>query len=108
MREWRRSWWRMAARAGWLMEGGEEILAPVVASNLTPHETFLHLIDPRELAPDFLDAIRKYRSEGTSCKINLALSGLPNFKALPGDNGPQHRATMHICPSIGVRRTRLG
>jgi phytoene dehydrogenase-like protein len=85
---------------GVAMEGGEEILAPVVASNLTPHETFLHLIDPRELAPDFLDAIRKYRSEGTSCKINLALSGLPNFKALPGDNGPQHRATMHICPSL--------
>jgi phytoene dehydrogenase-like protein len=25
---------------------------------------------------------------------------LPNFRALPGDNGPQHRATMHICPSM--------
>jgi phytoene dehydrogenase-like protein len=85
---------------GVALEGGEEILAPVVASNLTPHWTFLDLIDPEELQPEFLDAIRKYRSEGTSCKINLALSGLPNFRALPGDNGPQHRATMHICPSM--------
>ena len=29
-----------------------------------------------------------------------ALNGLPDFKALPGAPGPQHRATMHICPSI--------
>ncbi len=85
---------------GVVLEGGEEIDAPVVVSNLTPHSTFLHLVEPRHLAADFLDAIRKYRSEGTSCKINLALSGLPNFRALPGDNGPQHRATMHICPSM--------
>ena len=47
-----------------------------------------------------MDAIRKYRSEGTSCKMNLALNGLPNFRALPGAEGPQHRATMHICPSL--------
>ena len=85
---------------GVVLEGGEELAAPVVASNLTPPLTFLKLIDAAALAPDFADAIRKYRSEGTSCKINLALDGLPNFRALPGDDGPQHRATMHICPSI--------
>jgi phytoene dehydrogenase-like protein len=86
--------------SGIVIEGGEEIAAPVVVSNLTPHATFLQLIDAGQLQPEFLDSIRKYRSEGTSCKINLALSGLPNFRALPGDNGPQHRATMHICPSM--------
>ncbi len=33
--------------------------------------------------------------------MNLALSGLPDFRALPGTApGPQHRATMHICPSV--------
>ncbi len=32
--------------------------------------------------------------------MNLALSGLPEFTAFPGAPGPQHRATMHICPSI--------
>jgi len=85
---------------GVVLENGDEIPAELVVSNLTPHATFLNLVDARELASDFLESIRKYRSEGTSCKINLALSGLPNFTALPGDNGPQHRATMHICPSI--------
>ncbi len=85
---------------GVVLEGGEEIDANIVISNLTPQLTFLHLIDSSALPSDFLDAIRKYRSEGTSCKINLALSGLPNFRALPGAQGPQHRATMHICPSL--------
>jgi phytoene dehydrogenase-like protein len=85
---------------GVVLEGGEEIEAAAVASNLTPHVTFLSLIESRELPSDFLADIRKYRSEGTSCKINLALDGLPNFRALPGSNGPQHRATMHICPSL--------
>ncbi len=85
---------------GVVLAGGEEIMAGVVASNLTPHTTFLQLIDERELPGDLLNQLRAYRSEGTSCKINLALSGLPDFRALPGAPGPQHRATMHICPSI--------
>ncbi len=90
---------------GVVLESGEEIDAEVVISNLTPQLTFLHLVDSNALPGDFVDAIRKYRSEGTSCKINLAIDGLPNFRALPDDStsqngGPQHRATMHICPSL--------
>ncbi len=85
---------------GVVLESGDEIESEAVVSNLTPQLTFLDLVESRELPAEFVEAIRKYRSEGTSCKINLALSGLPNFRALPGDDGPQHRATMHICPSI--------
>jgi phytoene dehydrogenase-like protein len=85
---------------GVTLAGGEEVAATVVASNLTPQATFLQLLEPSELPDDFLTAIRQYRSEGTSCKINIALNGLPDFTALPGTPGPQHRATMHICPSI--------
>ena len=84
---------------GVVLESGEEIEAPIVASNLDPHVTFLKLLDDRDLDPDFRESIRRFRIEGTSLKINLALSGVPDFRALPGA-GPQHRATMHICPSI--------
>ena len=84
---------------GVVLDSGEEIEAPIVASNLDPHVTFLKLLDDRDLDPDFRESIRRFRIEGTSLKINLALSGVPDFKALPGA-GPQHRATMHICPSI--------
>lgn len=85
---------------GVVLESGEEIQAAVVASNLTPHLTFLRLLDPVVLPPEFAAQIKHYRSEGTSCKINLALSGLPRFRAMPETPGPQHHATMHICPSM--------
>jgi phytoene dehydrogenase-like protein len=85
---------------GVVLAGGEEIRAPLVASNLDPKRTFLELLEESQLDPEFVSDIRKFRSEGTSLKINLALDGLPDFRALPGTPGPQHRATMHICPSI--------
>jgi phytoene dehydrogenase-like protein len=90
-----------AGRArGVVLAGGEEIRARVVVSNLDPAVTFLRLVEEADLEPDFLSAMRSYRIEGTSLKMNLALSGLPEFRALPGAPGPQHRATMHICPSM--------
>lgn len=85
---------------GVVLAGGEEIGARMVASNLDPKATFLRLIEERQLDPDFVTGIRRFRSEGTSLKINLALSGLPEFWAVPGAPGPQHRATMHICPTL--------
>jgi len=85
---------------GVVLRSGEEFDAPLVASNLDPKRTFLSLVDQRHLDAEFLDQIHKYRCEGTSIKINLAVSALPNFRALPGTLGPQHRATMHICPDI--------
>jgi phytoene dehydrogenase-like protein len=86
--------------AGVVLINGDEYEAPMVASNLDPKATFLNLVDGRDLEPEFVTAIRNFRIEGTSCKINLALNGLPEFKAYPGAPGPHHRATMHICPNI--------
>jgi phytoene dehydrogenase-like protein len=85
---------------GVVLESGEEIPGEIVVSNLDPRRTFLKLLQPEELPAEFLAGIRKFRSEGTSLKMNLALGGLPEFKALPGAPGPQHGATMHICPSV--------
>jgi phytoene dehydrogenase-like protein len=90
--------------SGVVLADGEEILARVVASNLDPRKTFLELMAAGDLPGDFVDGIRKFRSEGTSLKMNLALNGLPEFTAFPSDPpgsaGPQHRATMHLCPSV--------
>jgi phytoene dehydrogenase-like protein len=85
---------------GVVLESGEEIAALTVASNLDPKLTFLRLLDAKDLDPEFVRAIGSFRIEGTSCKINLALNGLPEFTAFPGAPGPHHKATMHICPSI--------
>jgi phytoene dehydrogenase-like protein len=85
---------------GVVLENGDEIEAATVASNLDPKITFLRLLEEKHLDGDFVAAIRHFRIEGTSCKINLALNGLPEFTAYPGAPGPQHKATMHICPSV--------
>jgi phytoene dehydrogenase-like protein len=84
---------------GVVLENGDELHAAVIASNLDPKLTFQKLLQPGDLDEDFRAAIEHYRVEGTSLKMNLALDGLPDFTALPGA-GPQHGATMHICPSI--------
>ena len=83
-----------------VLSNGDAFEAPIVVSNLDPKRTFLRLISPQHLEPEFIGALRNFRCEGTSLKMNLAVSALPNFKALPGTLGPQHRATMHICPSM--------
>ena len=91
---------RSGRACGVVLENGDEVEATTVASNLDPKLTFLRLLQERDLPAEFVEAIRHFRIEGTSCKMNLALSGLPEFTAFPGAPGPHHRATMHICPNI--------
>ncbi|HEX7175824.1 MAG TPA: NAD(P)/FAD-dependent oxidoreductase, partial [Pyrinomonadaceae bacterium] len=69
--------------------------------------TFLSLIDPTELDPDFLAKVRGYRSVGTAAKINLALDALPTFTALKGsgadgaaDAASSLAGRIHIGPEI--------
>ena len=90
---------RGGAAQGVVLENDEEIRARCVLSNADPKRTFLGLVDPGDLDHEFRQAIKNYRSEGTSLKINMALDRLPEFTATPGA-GPHLGATMHICPTI--------
>lgn len=84
---------------GVVLRGGEEIEAAVVASSADPKLTFLRLASG--LDPGFRREIEGIRTEGVAMKINLALDGLPDFTAHPGVHpGPQHRATIHIGPTM--------
>jgi phytoene dehydrogenase-like protein len=82
---------------GVALVGGEEIRARIVLSNADPKRTFLGLVEPEDLPESFLGAIRSYRSEGTSVKINLAVAELPRVKGFPV-SGVQdyHRGIMEI------------
>jgi phytoene dehydrogenase-like protein len=83
---------------GVVLTTGEEIAARAVISAADPKTTFLGLIDPVDLTPDFLTKIRNYRSHGTVAKVNLALSALP---ALRGSRGPESLSgRIHIGPEI--------
>ena len=69
-----------------VLDGGEEIESRVVVSNADPRTTFLSLVDPIELEPNFLLKMRNYRAPGAVTKINIALDGMPAFRGLNGDN----------------------
>ncbi len=75
--------------------------APVVASSIDAHTTFLRLLQPEELPPPFRAAIQRIDYSSASAKINLALSEPPAFRAFPCEGvGPHHHGTMHICPTL--------
>ena len=69
---------------GVALENGDEFEAPIVVSGLDPARSFLQLVDAKELPGDFTDAIRRYKFRGSSGKVNLALSELPQFTCLAG------------------------
>src|SRR5262249_32609127 len=68
--------------SGVVLESGEEIAARAVVSSADPKRTFLGLVEPMELDPEFTAKIGSYRSNGTVAKVHLALSGLPVFPSL--------------------------
>lgn len=86
---------------GVVLTSGEEISAKAIVSNADPKRTLLRLVDPTHLAPDFVQKIKNYRSLGTVAKINLALSGLPEFPALKAKgNGNLLKGRIQISPEI--------
>lgn len=69
-----------------------------VASCADAHVTFEKLIAPQHLPESFRGAVSRIDYSSASMKINLAVSELPNFTCLPGNDevGPQHRGTIHF------------
>jgi phytoene dehydrogenase-like protein len=92
---------RNGRAVGVALRGGEEIPTRIVLSNADPKRTFLGLVDAKELDEGFLAAIRSYRCEGTSIRINLAVGELPRVKGMPGDGEqPYHRSMIWIDRSM--------
>jgi len=86
---------------GVVLKDGTEIRSKRVASGADAHVTFLKLLAGKDLPPDFVEAVRGIDYSSASLKINISLSELPDFKALPGtEPGLQHRGTIHIAPTM--------
>ncbi|MFT6957291.1 MAG: phytoene dehydrogenase-like protein [Halieaceae bacterium] len=82
------------------LAGGEIIRAPVIAANTDPKRTFLTLLGESLLPIEFARDIKAFRQESASLRMNLALSGLPEFAAFPGSSlGPQHRSSITLIES---------
>ena len=86
---------------GVVLDGGAELAARRVVSNADATVTLLGLVGAEHLPAEAAEAIRAIDYSSASLKINLALSEVPSFAALPGRTpGPQHRGTIHLCPSL--------
>lgn len=85
---------------GVVLKNGDEILADAVFSNADLTRTVSLL--PSEAVPEHLTrSLTTARVEGISCKINMAVSELPDFTLMPGkEPGPQHLGTAHLAPSM--------
>jgi phytoene dehydrogenase-like protein len=85
---------------GVVLADGTELAARRVASCADATVTLLGLVGARQLPDEVVEAVRAIDYSSASLKINLALSRLPDFTARPGAAGPQHRGTIHVCPSL--------
>jgi phytoene dehydrogenase-like protein len=85
---------------GVIMEDGRAIRAKYVASNVNPKLLYTRLVSADALPRPFLDRIGKWRNGSGTFRINVALTSLPSFTALPG-HGDHLSAGIIIGPSLG-------
>jgi phytoene dehydrogenase-like protein len=90
---------RNGRAAGVALENGDEFSANVVLSAADPKRSFLQFVESKHFPDEFVKQIRNFRVRGSSGKVNLALSELPDFSCLPGES-PLHRGAISISPSI--------
>ena len=69
---------------GVVLQDGTEIHGTRVASGVDANVTFLKLMSNGDLPAEFVEAVRHIDYSSASCKINIALSELPDFTAVPG------------------------
>lgn len=68
---------------GVALTNGKEITAKAVISNADPRRTFFGLVGAPKLEPHFVRRVKNIRYRGCVAKVNLALSGLPQFTSVP-------------------------
>jgi phytoene dehydrogenase-like protein len=82
-----------------VLANGDEIYAEVISSSVDPRLTFTKFMGAEHLPTDFLEDVNRFKYRGSSGKVNMALSGLPNFKCVPGP-GAHLRGAISISPSV--------
>jgi phytoene dehydrogenase-like protein len=85
---------------GVVLDNGESVRARYVASGVNPKLLYTRLVPPEALPGDFLARIKNWRSGSGTFRMNVALSALPSFTALPAP-GDHLTAGIIIAPSLG-------
>ena len=84
---------------GVVLVDGEELSARAVVAGIDPKRMLTRLADPVAIGPSLLWRAGNIRTPGTVAKVNLVLSGLPQFTAA-GDDARLIRGRILIAPGV--------
>jgi phytoene dehydrogenase-like protein len=94
---------------GVVLEDGRVIRAAAVAANVNPKLLYTAMVPEGVLDPAFLRRMRGWRCGSGTFRINVALSQLPSFAALPGrDLADHHTAGIILAPSLAYMDRAYG
>jgi phytoene dehydrogenase-like protein len=82
------------------LDSGRTIRADYVVSSVNPKLLYTRLIAADALPPPFLARIARWKNGSGTFRMNVALSELPSFAALPG-NGDHLTSGIILGPSLG-------
>jgi len=92
---------RAGTATGVVLAGGEEIEAKITVANVGPKMLYLRLMDEADLDPEFRSRMERFKGGSGTFRMNVALSELPDFSALPGTNAqPHHGSGIVLGPSL--------
>jgi phytoene dehydrogenase-like protein len=87
--------------AGVVLKDGRTVRGRTLAANVNLKLLYTHLMPQASLPAGFLARMRRFKCGSGSFRMNLALSELPSFTALPGKAaGAHHGAGISIAPSL--------
>jgi phytoene dehydrogenase-like protein len=87
---------------GVVLTGGRVIRAAAVAANVDPKRLYTTMVPSDALDEAFLRRMQNWRCGSGTFRINVALSELPSFTALPGRAlADHHTAGIILGPSLG-------
>ena len=87
--------------SGVVLEAGRMVRGRAVAANVNPKLLYTAMVPQSVLDPAFFRRIKRWRCASGTFRINVALSQLPSFTALPGhDCGDHHTAGIILGPSL--------
>jgi phytoene dehydrogenase-like protein len=87
--------------AGVVTEDGMAVRARAVVSNVNPKLLYGRLVESAALPPGFRRDMARYRCGSGTFRMNVALSELPDFTALPGREPAEHHgAGIIMAPSL--------
>jgi phytoene dehydrogenase-like protein len=86
---------------GVVLTDGRSIRSNVVAANVNPKLLYTSMVPNAALDPDFLRRMQRWRCGSGTFRMNVALSRLPSFSALPGSEvADHHTAGIIMAPSL--------